>query len=133
MTTTTDRRRSTATRAKNTASIDFTAGVDPATLGQRQAATSTRSTYVKKLQELVDAIDRGDAQRGVAYKLGTYGVRESAGQIAKAIAKRDDLPPGVDFELMPVRTADGSELWVGVPDPNAELETDDVPDLPPAA
>lgn len=112
------------TRKRNQAAgIDFAGGLDPATLGSRQAATTTRSSYVKKLQQLVDAIDAGEAEYGKAYKIGEFRAEGSAAQIARNVSKREDLPAMVAFELFPVRVkGGGSELWVGVNDPNAEIE-----------
>lgn len=111
--------------ARNSAPIDFTAGRKPQELDQLVHIPS-RSRYVRKLQELVDAIVAGAAVVGEVYPLGHFNDPGTAANTAKSLTKRSDLPIGYEFELVPIVTGKASsELWAGVVDPNERIENVD--------
>lgn len=100
--------------AQNSRPIDFTAGRNPDELDQLVRKPS-RSRYARKLQELVDAIEAGDAERGKLYPLGHFNDAGTAANTMRSLIKRNDLPAGYEFELVPLPTGEGkSSLWGGV-------------------
>lgn len=101
-----------ATRTANIQPVDFQQGVDPDAVVDEKP--KPRSVYVRKLQELAEAIEAGEAQMDVAYKIGEYRLPYTAKQTAVHLVTRGkDLPEGVEF--ISRRMADGgSELWAAI-------------------
>lgn len=109
--------------AQNSRPIDFTAGRPPEQLDQLVKKPS-RSRYVRKLQELVDAIAVGKAEAGMAYPLGHFNDAGTAANTMRSLAKRKDLPLHYAFELVPLPIGEGkSALWASAtPIANTEVE-----------
>lgn len=127
----------------NKAPIDFSAGRHPHDLDEL-VHVPTRSRYARKLQEIVDAIEatrlrreagepadpEKDAFVGAVYPIGRYNDPGTAANTMKTLVKRNDIPAGVDFTLVPITVDKGTKsvLWAGVVDPNEGLENVDPPE-----
>lgn len=109
----------------NKAPIDFSAGRHPHDLDEL-VHVPTRSRYARKLQEIVDAIARGEAEVGAVYPIGRFNDPGTAANTAKVLKDRKDIPAGVEFNLVPIVVSKTkSMLWAGVIDPNEAIENVD--------
>lgn len=115
-----------ATLAANAArSIDFGTSRTAADLDVENAAS--RSSWVRRLEELLEGVVNGAGQLDTFYLIGEFSTAGGARTVIRSVSNRP-LPAAFDLRARVTRGEDGqrtSELWAAVVSENADAASDD--------